>query len=120
MPGATDEPAYAVKDESDLILLGFLSFLDPPKESAAEALKRLHSLKVDVKILTGDNEIITAYICQKVGMPVEHVLLGSQIQTMSETELAEAASTSGVFAKLAPAHKEKVIRALQSLSLIHI
>jgi Mg2+-importing ATPase len=114
MPGAPDEPSYAVKDESDLILLGFLSFLDPPKESAAEALKRLHSLKVDVKILTGDNEIITAYICQKVGMPVEHVLLGSQIQTMSETELAEAASESSVFAKLAPAHKEKVIRALQS------
>jgi Mg2+-importing ATPase len=114
MPGATDEPAYAVKDESDLILLGFLSFLDPPKESAAEALKRLRSLKVDVKILTGDNEIITAYICQKVGMPVEHILLGSQIQTMSETELAEAASASSVFAKLAPAHKEKVIRALQS------
>ena len=114
MPGATDEPAYAVKDESDLILLGFLSFLDPPKESAAEALKRLRSLKVDVKILTGDNEIITAYICQKVGMPVEHILLGSQIQTMSETELAEAASASSVFAKLAPAHKEKVIRAFQS------
>ena len=114
MPGATDEPAYAVKDESDLILLGFLSFLDPPKESAAEALKRLRSLKVDVKILTGDNEIITAYICQKVGMPVEHILLGSQIQTMSETELAEAASASSVFAKLATAHKEKVIRAFQS------
>jgi P-type Mg2+ transporter len=114
MPGATDEPAYAVKDESDLILLGFLSFLDPPKKSAAEALQRLRRLKVDVKILTGDNEIITAYICKEVGMPVEHVLLGSQIETMSETELAEAASASSVFAKLAPAHKEKVIRALQS------
>lgn len=60
MPGATDEPVYAVKDESDLILLGFLAFLDPPKDSATEALKRLHNLSVDVKILTGDNEIITA------------------------------------------------------------
>ncbi|MCJ7662653.1 MAG: magnesium-translocating P-type ATPase, partial [Desulfobacterales bacterium] len=76
MPGATDEPVYSVKDESGMILLGFLAFLDPPKDTAAEALKRLHSLKVDVKILTGDNEIITAYICKEVGMPVEHILLG--------------------------------------------
>ena len=91
MPGGLDEPVYAVKDESDLILLGFLAFLDPPKETAAEALKRLHGLNVDVKVLTGDNEIITAYICKEVGMPVEHLLLGSQIETMSETELAEAA-----------------------------
>ena len=114
MPGATDEPVYAVKDESDLILLGFLAFLDPPKETAAEALKRLHSLNVDVKILTGDNEIITAYICKEVGMPVEHLLLGSQIEAMSEAELAEAASATSVFARLAPAHKERIIRALQS------
>jgi Mg2+-importing ATPase len=62
MPGAMDEPTYAVKDESDLILLGFLAFLDPPKETAAEALKKLRNLNVDVKVLTGDNEIITAYM----------------------------------------------------------
>jgi Mg2+-importing ATPase len=135
MPNASDEPVYSVKDESDLILLGFLSFLDPPKDTAAEALKRLHRLNVDVKILTGDNEIITAYICKEVGMPVEdplqrvgdplqrvgdplqrmeQILLGSQIEAMSETELAEAASVTSVFARLAPAHKEHIIRALQS------
>jgi Mg2+-importing ATPase len=114
MPGGSDEPVYSVKDESDLILLGFLAFLDPPKDTATEALKRLHSLNVDVKVLTGDNEIITAYICKQVGMPVEHLLLGSQIETMSETELAEAASATSVFARLAPAHKERIIRALQS------
>jgi Mg2+-importing ATPase len=114
MPGATDEPVYAIKDESDLILLGFLAFLDPPKDTATEALKRLHGLNVDVKILTGDNEIITAYICKEVGMPVEHLLLGSQVESMSETELAEAASATSVFARLAPAHKEHIIRALQS------
>jgi Mg2+-importing ATPase len=114
MPGASDEPVYSVKDESDLILLGFLAFLDPPKDTATEALKRLHSLSVDVKVLTGDNEIVTAYICKQVGMPVEHLLLGSQIETMSETELAEAASATSVFARLAPAHKERIIRALQS------
>ena len=114
MPGASDEPVYSVKDESDLILLGFLAFLDPPKDTAAEALKRLHGLSVDVKVLTGDNEIITAYICKEVGMPVEHLLLGSQIETMSEAELAEAANATSVFARLAPAHKERIIRALQS------
>ena len=114
MPGATDEPTYAVKDESDLILLGFLAFLDPPKDTASPALKQLHDLNVDVKILTGDNEIITAYICKEVGMPVEHLVLGSQIEAMSEAELAEAASVTSVFARLAPAHKERIIRALQS------
>ena len=114
MPGATDEPTYAVKDESDLILLGFLAFLDPPKDTAAEALKQLHHLSVDVKILTGDNEIITAFICKEVGLPVEHLLLGSQIEAMSEAELAEATSVTSVFARLAPAHKERIIRALQS------
>ncbi len=114
MPGATDEPTYSVKDESDLILLGFLAFLDPPKDTATEALKRLHGLNVDVKILTGDNEIITAYICREVGIPAEHLLLGSQIEAMSETELAEAAGVTSVFARLAPAHKEHIIRALQS------
>ena len=114
MPGSSDEPVYTVKDESDLILLGFMAFLDPPKDTTAEALRRLHGLNVDVKVLTGDNEIITAYICKEVGMPVEHLLLGSQIEAMSETELAEAASTTSVFARLAPAHKEHIIRALQS------
>jgi Mg2+-importing ATPase len=114
MPGGSDEPVYSVKDESDLILLGFLAFLDPPKDTAAEALKRLHGLNVDVKVLTGDNEIITAYICKQVGMPVEHLLLGSQIEAMSETELADAAGTTSVFARLVPAHKERIIRALQS------
>ena len=114
MPGASDELVYSVKDESDLILLGFLAFLDPPKDTATEALKRLHSLSVDVKVLTGDNEIITAHICKEVGMPVEHLLLGSQIEKMSETELAEAAGGASVFARLVPAHKERIIRALQS------
>jgi Mg2+-importing ATPase len=113
MPNASDDPVYSAKDESDLILLGFLAFLDPPKDTATEALKRLHSLSVEVKVLTGDNEIITAYICKEVGMPVEHLLLGSQIEAMNETELAEAANATSVFARLAPAHKERIIRALQ-------
>jgi len=109
-----DEPHYGTQDEADLTLLGFLAFLDPPKETATEALKRLHALNVDVKILTGDNEIITTYICQQVGMPVDKILLGSQIEALSEAELAEAASVTNIFAKLAPAQKEHIIHALQS------
>ena len=66
-PGDNDEPHYAVQDESDLTLLGYMAFLDPPKETATEALKRLHALNVDVKILTGDNEIITTYIRKQAG-----------------------------------------------------
>ena len=114
IPGDNDEPHYTLQDESDLTLLGYLAFLDPPKDSAMEALKRLNALNVDVKILTGDNEIITAYICKQVGMPVDKILLGSQIEALSETELAEAASVTSIFAKLAPAQKEHIIHALQS------
>jgi len=114
MSGDNDEPHYGIQDEADLTLLGYLAFLDPPKESAMEALKRLQILNVDVKILTGDNEIITAYICKQVGMPVDKILLGSQIETMNEAELGEAASVTNIFAKLAPAQKERIIRALQS------
>jgi Mg2+-importing ATPase len=113
-PGDNDEPHYTVQDESDLTLLGYMAFLDPPKDSATEALKRLKTLNVDVKILTGDNEIVTTYICKQVGMPVDKILLGSQIETMSEPELAEAASVTSIFAKLAPSQKERIIKALQS------
>lgn len=113
MPGATDQPVYTVKDESDLILLGFLAFLDPPKDSAPEALERLHQLNVEVKILTGDNEIITSRICKDVGLPIDKILLGSEIEAMSENELGDAVGGVSVFAKLSPAHKERIIRALQ-------
>jgi P-type Mg2+ transporter len=114
MEGAPDEPVYTVKDESGLVLLGFLCFLDPPKDSATEAIKRLASLKVDVKILTGDNEIITAYICKKVGVQVEgRLLLGAQIEKMDDGELAEAVNKYSVFARLVPFHKQRIIQALK-------
>ena len=111
--GDSDEPHYEVSDEKDLTLLGYLAFLDPPKESAREALKRLRDLKVEVKILTGDNDVVTTYICGKVGMPVEHILLGSQIEAMSESQLSAAAAATRIFAKLAPAQKERIVRTLQ-------
>jgi len=114
MPGAPDQPVYAVKDEAGLTLLGFLAFLDPPKATAGEALALLDGRRVAVKVLTGDNEIVTQYIAQQVGMPAARVLLGAAIEGMSEAALAEAAETTNIFAKLAPAHKERIIHALQN------
>ncbi len=113
-PGTDDTPHYTIQDESGLTLLGYMAFLDPPKATAAEALDKLHEHNVTTKILTGDNEIVTGSICKQVGLPVDHILLGPEIETMSEAQLAEVAETTTVFAKLSPSHKERIIRALQS------
>ncbi len=112
-PGDNDQPHYTVKDESNLTLLGYMAFLDPPKDTATEALGKLKGHNVDVKILTGDNEVVTGCICRQVGLPVEHILLGEEVETMDEAHLADAAETTTVFAKLSPSHKERIIRALQ-------
>jgi Mg2+-importing ATPase len=113
MPGAPDEPVYSVKDECDLILVGFLAFLDPPKESASEAINRLNGLNVSVKILTGDNDIITRRICGQVKLPVDRILLGSDLDALPPEELGEAIERTTVFAKLSPAHKGLIIHTLQ-------
>ena len=107
--------AYSVKDESNMILLGFLAFLDPPKETASLALAQLHQHNVTVKILTGDNQIVAASICRQVGLPVDAdaMLIGSEIEIMNDDQLAEAAEKAIVFAKLSPSHKERIIHALQ-------
>ena len=111
MPEASKE--YTVKDEKDLILLGFLAFLDPPKETTAEALEGLRRINVQVKILTGDNEVVTRSICRQVGLSVDQVLLGQALEKMTDAQLAQATEGTVIFAKLSPAHKERIIRALQ-------
>ena len=113
-PGTNDEPHYAIQDESDLTLLGYMAFLDPPKATAPEALSKLNEHSVVVKILTGDNDVVTRYICQQVGLPVERIVLGSEIEEMSAEQLTEAVETVSVFAKLSPSHKELIIRALKN------
>ncbi|MGA9824784.1 MAG: magnesium-translocating P-type ATPase [Methylocystis sp.] len=107
-----EQIAYTVADESDLTLLGYIAFLDPPKDSAAEAIADLAKAGVSVKILTGDNEIITRKICKDVGLKVDRVVLGSEIDHMSDDALSELAPTTVVFAKLSPPQKAKVIEAL--------
>ena len=109
----SDNPVYSVRDEADLILLGFLAFLDPPKDTAAEALGKLNQHGINVKILTGDNDVVTTTICRQVGLPVEHILVGSAIEGMSDEQLQNVVEEATVFAKLAPSHKERIIRALQ-------
>ena len=106
--------AYTIADQSDMILTGFLAFLDPPKATASEALALLNRHQVKVKILTGDNELVTTTICKKVGLPEENVLLGSAVEGMSDAELAKAVESANVFAKLSPVHKERIIKALQN------
>jgi Mg2+-importing ATPase len=107
------QTSCGVADETGLTLQGYVAFLDPPKESTARAIAALSAHGVAVKILTGDNEIITAKICRDVGLPVEGVVLGSQLETFSDAELGALAERANVFAKLAPAQKARVIRALQ-------
>ncbi|WP_211453249.1 magnesium-translocating P-type ATPase [Collimonas antrihumi] len=103
---------YGVADESDLVLIGYIAFLDPPKESTRPALEALKAHGVTVKILTGDNELVTAKICRQVGLAVDGMLLGSHVEKMSDAELAVAVDTTTVFAKLSPTHKERIVRVL--------
>ena len=100
-------------DEAEMVLIGYLAFLDPPKETTADAVARLHGLGVSVKILTGDNEKVTACICRKVGLAGEHILLGSDLENLNDEQLAAAAEKASVFAKLSPAQKERVVRVLR-------
>ena len=105
---------YSVQDESDLTLLGYIAFLDPPKESSREAIAALARKGVQVKVLTGDNEVITRKICHEVQLDPGEILLGARIAQMSDMELAETADHTTVFAKLNPAQKERVVRALHA------
>jgi Mg2+-importing ATPase len=103
----------AKNDESDLVLRGYVAFLDPPKTTSARALEALHQHGVGVKILTGDNHLISRKLCKDVGLLPDPMLLGPDVEKMSEPELADAAEKTTLFARLSPAHKERVIRALR-------
>ncbi|HIE4011925.1 TPA: magnesium-translocating P-type ATPase [Serratia marcescens] len=111
LPAQTHE--YGVADESDLILEGYVAFLDPPKESTAPALAALKQNGVTVKILTGDNELVAAKVCRDVGLEADHLLRGSEIEQMDDEQLAQAAARTTVFAKLTPLHKERIVKLLR-------
>jgi Mg2+-importing ATPase len=104
---------YSLADEQALTLIGYVAFLDPPKESTAPALKALAAHGVAVKVLTGDNELVTAKICREVGLEQQGLLMGNDIERMTDAELAKAVETTNVFAKLTPSHKERIVRLLK-------
>jgi Mg2+-importing ATPase len=105
---------YGVADESDLTLIGYIAFLDPPKESSGPALKALKEHGIAVKILTGDNELVTRKICREVGFRWRKVLLGADIERLSDDRLGAVAERVNIFARLTPAQKERIVRVLRS------
>ncbi len=108
-PGRAD---FGVQDETGLTLLGYIAFLDPPKESALAALAALARHGVAVKILTGDNEVVTRKVCRDVGLPIDRLVLGSELDRLGPDEVAALAESGQVFAKLSPGQKALVIEAL--------
>jgi Mg2+-importing ATPase len=110
-----DATPYGKADESDLILNGYVAFLDPPKDTASAAIKALQAHGVSVKVVTGDNELVARKICTDVGLATEFVLLGDVVEKMmTDEELADAAEKATLFARVSPAHKQRIIKALQS------
>ena len=107
------QAAYSKADECNLVLTGYLAFLDPPKDTAAKAITMLRQHGITVKVLTGDNDLVTRKVCTEVGIKAEKILLGSQVETMTDLQLAEAVDATDVFARLSPAHKQRLVRAMQ-------
>ncbi|MEO8810940.1 MAG: magnesium-translocating P-type ATPase [Rhodanobacter sp.] len=104
---------YSVKDESELVAVGCLAFLDPPKDSAATAIRALHHHGVEVKVITGDNEAVTRKICREVGLDVTHSVQGRDIDSLDDAALDELVRRTTVFAKMSPLQKAQVVRSLQ-------
>jgi P-type Mg2+ transporter len=106
--------AYGKADECELVLVGYVAFLDPPKESALEAIAALERHGVSIKVITGDNELVAIKVCKDVGLASDHVLLGDAVEAMTDAELADAAELTVLFARVSPAHKQRIIKALKS------
>jgi len=113
-PIPAGQSEFSAADETGLRLVGYVAFLDPPKESAREALAALAAHGVTVKILTGDNAVVTRKVCHEIGLDAQRIVLGSEIDALSDEALGDLAESVHVFAKLAPAHKARVIEALHS------
>jgi len=111
---APTQQAYGVADESDLVLVGYIAFLDPPKESAGPALGALKASGIEVKVLTGDVELVTRKVCHEVGLDVRKVYLGAEIEAMDDDQLGIAVREANVFARLSPIHKERIVRSLRA------
>ncbi|MET0790143.1 MAG: magnesium-translocating P-type ATPase [Polyangiaceae bacterium] len=107
---------YAREDERDLVLLGFLAFADPAREGAKEAIAALRADGVRVVIITGDNELVTRHVCAEVGLDARQMVLGSELESLTDAALAQLAERTAVFARMSPAQKSRVILALKQRS----
>ena len=108
----TDKTVFSIKDEKEMVLKGYVAFLDPPKPSAKVAIQALKKLGIDVKVLTGDARLVTEKICREVGLDASGMVDGENIDVLPEAELRELVKTRSVFARLSPIQKERVVRAL--------
>ncbi len=115
-PLAVNQPPVTVKDECDLVFSGFVAFLDPAKETTAEALRLLREHGVTVKILTGDNAIVARKICRDVGLDVRHIATGAEVEPLDDAALTQLAERTTIFAKLSPMQKARVVRVLKANS----
>ena len=109
-----EEGVFSVRDEADMVLIGYLAFLDPPKETAAAAIRALREYGVAVKVLTGDSEAVASFVCRKVGIPADEMLLGSELEALDDAALSAAAQRVSLFAKLSPQQKARVVTALRN------
>ncbi|NFH78676.1 magnesium-translocating P-type ATPase [Clostridium botulinum] len=110
----SSEDNFSVKDEINMVLMGYIAFLDPPKESTIDAIEALKKNGVEVKVLTGDNEKVTKHVCSKVNINVNKILLGTDIENMSDDELKVQVEKVNIFAKLSPSQKERIVGILRS------
>lgn len=111
---AGDPTPYSKADESNLILNGYVAFLDPPKDTAKPAILALQAHGIEVKVVTGDNDLVARKICREVGLATEFVLLGSDVESMTDEQLEDVAAKTTLFARVSPAHKQRIIKALQA------
>ena len=109
---ANEKSIYSPADETDLTLLGFVAFIDPPKETVPESLRMLHDAGVEVKVITGDNELVTRHVCAALGLPITRIIEGSEIAHMDSDTLASAVEQANIFTRVSPPQKERIIRAL--------
>jgi Mg2+-importing ATPase len=108
-----EKAVYSVNDESDMVFLGFVAFLDPPKETAKASLKLLSKAGIELKILTGDNELVTRKACEQLGFEIKGVALGSEISQMHDDALARVVEEANVFARVTPVQKDRIINLLK-------
>lgn len=109
-----EKTVYSINDENGMVFLGFVAFIDPPKESARESLKLLNKAGIELKILTGDNEQVTRKTCESLGLHINAVLLGSEMLQMDDDALSRAVEGANVFARVSPAQKDRIMVALKS------